>query len=198
MYAWTISTNNLSQEQRENVGNYNFDHPDSLDFDDMYECIKELLDYKDVMIPDYDFSTHSRKAEKIPVKSSHFILFEGILALYDERIRDMMDIKIYVTEDNDTRLLRRIKRDIRERGRTLENVLLQWHKTVKPSFDEFVAGTLKHADIIVNGNQNNKKAVNFICFNLKSILKEYIEFYQQSKKDIGAVSEKEVIQEEET
>mmetsp|Transcript_26561 Transcript_26561/g.30680 ORF Transcript_26561/g.30680 Transcript_26561/m.30680 type:complete len:96 (+) Transcript_26561:379-666(+) len=84
-----------------------------------------------------------------------------------------MDFKIYVNEDADIRLLRRLKRDTIERGRSLKHILYQWHKTVKPSFDEFVNPTLKHADIIVNGNSHNWRAVNFIVRNLKTILKEY-------------------------
>lgn len=128
----------LTPEQMADVANYNFDSPDSLDFDEMYEAVQGLLEYKDVQIPDYDFSTNSRKQEKITLKASHFILFEGILALHDERLRDLMDFKIFVHEDADTRLLRRIKRDTTERGRTVDGVLFQWHKTVKPSYDEWV------------------------------------------------------------
>ena len=164
----------LTPEQMADVANYNFDSPDSLDFDEMLEAVKGLLEYKDVEIPDYDFSTNSRKKEKITLKSSHFILFEGILALHDERLRDLMDFKIFVHEDADIRLLRRIKRDTTERGRTVDGVLFQWHKTVKPSYDEFVHWTLKQADIIVNGNDTNKKAIDFIVSNLKTILQNYI------------------------
>lgn len=164
----------LTAEQMEDVANYNFDAPDSLDFDEMHETVQQLLQYKDVEIPDYDFSTNSRKKDKITVKASHFILFEGILALYDERLRDLMDFKIFVYEDADTRLLRRIKRDTSERGRTVVGVLHQWHKTVKPLYDEFVHLTLKTADIIVNGNSGNWRAVNFVVSNLKTILNNYI------------------------
>ena len=163
----------LTEEELANVDSYNFDVPASLDFDEMYAALKGLLDYKDVEIPTYCFATNSRLKEKTLIKKSHFILFEGILALYDERIRDMMDFKIYVTEDDDIRLLRRIKRDISERGRSIKSVLNQWYLTVKPSFDEFVAPTLKKADIILNGNPENWKAINFIVSNLKTILQRY-------------------------
>ena len=101
----------LTPEQMANVDNYNFDSPDSLDFDEMYEAVQKLVQYEDVQIPDYDFSINSRTAEKVTLRASHFILFEGILALHDERLRDLMDLKIYVNEDSDIRLLRRIKRD---------------------------------------------------------------------------------------
>lgn len=96
-----------------------------------------------------------------------------------------MDFKIFVNEDADTRLLRRIKRDMIQRGRTLNSVLYQWHKTVKPSYDEYVHQTLKNADIIVNGNANNWRAINFIVSNLKTILKNYI----QARDENGDVKE---------
>ena len=163
----------LTEEQLANVASYNFDIPAALDFDEMFVALNGLLNYQDVEIPTYSFSTNSRLEEKTLIKKSHFILFEGILALYDARIREMMDFKIYVNEDADVRLLRRIKRDISERGRSIKSVLNQWYLTVKPSYDEFVAPTLKKADIIVNGNPENWKAINFIVSNLKTILQRY-------------------------
>ena len=176
----------LTEEQMANLKHYNFDHPDSLDFDEMLNCISQMIDYKDVEIPDYDFTTNCRKKEKILVKKSHFILFEGILALYDTRITELMDFKIFVTEDDDVRLMRRVKRDILSRGRTTISVLERWHLTVKPSFDQFVKGTMKKADIAVNGNANNWRAVNFIVYNLKNILGEYIRD-EKSKKSTEVV-----------
>lgn len=86
----------LSEEEHEDADNYNFDHPDAIDFDELYEAIKKLVNYEDVDIPHYDFTSHSRRPEKIHVEKSHFILFEGILSLHDKRIRDLMDLKIYV------------------------------------------------------------------------------------------------------
>ena len=162
----------LTQEQHENVANYNFDHPDSLDFEEMYKVVQKLLKHEDATIPNYDFSTHSRTKEVTVLEKSYFILFEGILSLHDKRIRDLMDLKLFVHEDDDVRLARRIRRDITERGRDVIGVLNQWHKTVKPSFDEFVLPTMKHADLIVQGNETNKNAINFIVENLGKKLVE--------------------------
>lgn len=128
--------------------------------------MKKLLRHEDADIPNYDFATHQRTKEVTHLDKSYFILFEGILALHDKRIRDLMDLKLYTYEDDDVRLARRIRRDIRERGRDVIGVLKQWHHTVKPSFDEFVAPTMKHADLIVQGNETNKHAIQFIVENL--------------------------------
>mmetsp|Transcript_3803 Transcript_3803/g.3549 ORF Transcript_3803/g.3549 Transcript_3803/m.3549 type:complete len:204 (+) Transcript_3803:117-728(+) len=188
----------LTPEQMEDIANYNFDSPDSLDFDEMHEAVLKLLDYEDVEIPDYDFSINARVKPGVILKASHFILFEGILALHDERLRELMDLKIYVTESSDTRLARRIRRDTTERGRTLENVLFQWHKTVKPSYDEYVHKTMKTADIIVNGNDSNHKAISFIVNNLKMILRQYLESPNHEILKAKADSQKEIKSEKES
>lgn len=156
----------LTEEEHDDADNYNFDHPDAIDFDDVYNVLVKLLNHEDAEIPNYDFALHQRTKEKTYLDKSYFILFEGILALHDKRIRDMMDLKLFVHEADDVRLARRIRRDISERGRDVIGVLKQWHLTVKPSFDEFVAPTMKHADLIVQGNEFNKTAIQFIVDNL--------------------------------
>ncbi|CAI2372165.1 unnamed protein product [Moneuplotes crassus] len=156
----------LSQEDHDDAANYNFDHPDALDFDEIYEVVLKLLRYEDAEIPNYDFSTHQRTSERTKIYKSYFILFEGILALHDKRIRDLMDLKIFVQEDDDVRLCRRIRRDISERGRDLMSVINQWHGTVKSSFDEFIKPTAKYADLIVQGNETNKNAIQFMVDSL--------------------------------
>ena len=110
----------LSEEDHENADNYNFDHPNSLDFDAMYEALIDLLEYKDVEIPTYDFALHKRTKVTVKVEKSYFILFEGILSLYDERIRDLMDFKIFVTADDDTRLGRRCKYTTRDNDSSVQ------------------------------------------------------------------------------
>ena len=97
----------LSKEDHDNAHNYNFDHPNSLDFDAAYEVVQKLMKYEDADIPNYDFATHSRTDVETHLEKSNFILFEGIFALYDKRIRDMMDLKLFVHEDDDIRLSRR-------------------------------------------------------------------------------------------
>ena len=156
----------LSEEDHKNADKYNFDHPDAIDFDEIYEVVKKLLKYEDAEIPNYDFATHSRTEEKTHIYKSYFILFEGILALHDKRICDLMDLKLFVNEDDDVRLCRRIKRDISERGRDVLGVISQWHGTVKSSFDEFIKPTMKHSDLIVQGNETNKNAIQFIVDSL--------------------------------
>lgn len=128
--------------------------------------MKKLLKYEDAEIPNYDFATHSRTSEKTKIYKSYFILFEGILALHDKRIRDLMDLKLFVQEDDDIRLCRRIKRDISERGRDVLGVINQWHGTVKSSFEEFIKPTAKYADLIVQGNETNKNAIEFMVDSL--------------------------------
>ena len=160
----------LSDEEHEDADNYNFDHPNALDFDSMHSCIADLMERKDIEIPTYDFASHKRTPVTIPIKSSNFILFEGILALYDPRLRDRMDFKIFVTADDDTRLARRLYRDTTERGRTVEGVLKQYHMTVKPSYQQFIKPTQKYADIIVPGGPSNKTAIEFICENMRQKL----------------------------
>lgn len=99
----------LTPEEHDNVANYNFDHPDALDFDKMRECLESLLNQEDTEIPTYDFASHQRTDKTVTLKKSNFIFFEGILGFYDPKIRDLMDFKIYVTADDDTRLSRRCK-----------------------------------------------------------------------------------------
>ena len=110
-------------EDHENAANYNFDHPDALDFDLAYEKLKELLQGKDVEIPTYDFALHKRTNVTRPVYAADILIFEGIHALLENRFRELMDLKIFVLTPDDIRLSRRIERDIAERGRTVVDVL---------------------------------------------------------------------------
>lgn len=159
----------LSEEEHENAADYNFDSPNALDFDLAFEKVKELLEYKDVDIPIYDFATHKRMPGKFDkVSSQPLVIFEGILALYEKRFRDLMDLKIFVLTDDDVRLARRIQRDISERGRTVEDVLQQYNRFVKTSYDEFIKPTMKYADIIIPHGRSNTVAIDFVVANLKN------------------------------
>lgn len=149
---------------------YNFDHPDSLDFDLCYEVIKQLLIRQETAVPIYDFKTHSRLQETQKVIPGDMILFEGILALHDPRIVALMNLKIFVDCDDDIRLYRRLLRDVKERGREVSGILYQYNKFVKPAFDDFIGPSLKWANIIVPGNRDNTVAINFIVQNLKNQL----------------------------
>ena len=132
-----------------NISEVNFDHPDAFDFDEALRVITELMLGNDVTLPNYDFVSSSRVEPSIEQPSKPIVVFEGIMALYDQRIVDKMDLKIFVNTDDDIRLSRRIMRDVAERGRTVESVIEAYNKFVKPSYDGFIRPTMKSADIII-------------------------------------------------
>lgn len=136
--------------------NYDFDHPSSLDFDKVYECLKDLRNKKDSFTPVYSFITHSRHpTETKRIKANTFIILEGILAFYDERIRDLLDIKIFVHCDSDIALGRRVLRDIKERGREPIEVLTRYNKFVRADYNNYVKPYMKYADLVIPGGADN-------------------------------------------
>ncbi|MBG0764874.1 MAG: uridine kinase [Tissierellales bacterium] len=142
----------LSYEERCKT---NYDHPLAFDSDLLVEHLENLSKWEDIQKPTYDYSIHNRKEERELVKPKDIIILEGILIFYDERLRDLLDIKIFVDTDSDIRLVRRIIRDINERGRTIESVLNQYMKTVRPAHEQFIEPTKKFADIIIpEGGEN--------------------------------------------
>jgi uridine kinase len=151
------------------AGMYNFDSPESIAFDECCDSVRQLRHWKDVEIPQYDFSCHARTAETTIVKSREIIMVEGILIFNDERLRSMLDLKIFVDCDADIRLARRVRRDIAERGRALEGVITQYNKFVKPSYNEWVEPSKRFADIIIPniGDSVNVVAVNLIAEHVK-------------------------------
>jgi len=140
----------------------NYDHPDSIDFDLLYKNIKDLIEEKAIEKPLYDFALFERKAETEHIEPSQIILIEGIFALVDERIREVSDIKIFVDADSDIRFIRRLQRDMKERGRTLDYVIDQYLTLVKPMHDAFVEKTKKYADIIIPNDFKHEVAVSVI------------------------------------
>ena len=133
----------------------NYDHPDSLETDLLVEHLKELKDGRAIECPVYDYSQHNRSNEIIKIEPRPIILVEGILLLADERIRDLLDIKVYVEADADERILRRIVRDVEERGRDLRGIISQYLTTVKPMHEQFVEPSKRRADVIIpEGGQN--------------------------------------------
>ena len=157
----------LRDEDHENADDYNFDHPDALDFDLAYEKLNELIEGKDVEIPCYDFATHKRTKEVTKIKTASIIVLEGIHTLSEQRFRHIMDLKIFVLTPDDIRLARRIERDIKERGRTVVDVLAQYNRFVKPAYDDFIRPTMKFADIIIPFENRNENAVEMLIQNLK-------------------------------
>lgn len=133
----------------------NYDHPDSLETDLLVEHLKQLKAGKTVECPVYDYNQHNRSNEVIKIEPKPVILVEGILLLADERIRDLLDIKVYVEADADERILRRILRDVEERGRDLHGIIDQYLATVKPMHYMYVEPTRAKADIVINSGKND-------------------------------------------
>ena len=150
----------------------NFDHPDAVDFNEMCENLQSLVDGRTVQIPMYNFNTHTRTDDTLTIGNHHIIVLEGILALFDEKIRNMMDIKLYVDTPDDIRIIRRIKRDINKRGRTFESVIEQYYNTVRPMHQQFVEPSKKYADVIIPEGSHNKVAIDIIRTKIVSILLE--------------------------
>lgn len=142
----------LTLEQRQGI---NYDHPDALDTDLLVKHLEALRAGKTIACPTYDFKRHTRAQETITVAPSRVIIVEGILIFQDARLRDLFDIKIYVEADADERILRRVTRDIRDRGRSLESVVHQYLTTVKPMHYLYVEPTKTFADLILNSGLND-------------------------------------------
>ncbi|XP_009704635.1 PREDICTED: LOW QUALITY PROTEIN: uridine-cytidine kinase 2, partial [Cariama cristata] len=138
----------LTSEQKSKAlkGQFNFDHPDAFDNELIVKTLKEITEGKTVQIPVYDFVSHSRKEETVTVYPADVVLFEGILAFYSQEVRDLFRMKLFVDTDADTRLSRRVLRDISERGRDLEQILSQYITFVKPAFEEFCLPVSKGSD----------------------------------------------------
>ena len=146
----------------------NYDHPDAFETDLMVEQLKELKAGKAIRCPVYSFSEHQRTDETELVLPSKVVIVEGILIFQDPRLREMLDIKIFVETDADVRILRRALRDVRDRGRTLESVITQYLTTVKPMHEEFVEPSRKYADIIVLEGGHNLVALDMIMQRIAS------------------------------
>lgn len=148
----------------------NFDHPDAVDFSLMKKQLKDLIRGNNVNIPIYEFTTHTRKVETRLVEKHHIIILEGILSLFDQDIRQMMDIKLYVETADDIRIIRRIKRDIEKRDRSFGSVIEQYFETVRPMHIQFVESTKKYADIIIPEGGRNKVAVDILRTKITSLI----------------------------
>lgn len=159
----------LSQEERNAT---NFDHPDAIDAGLMISQVKDLLQGKTIKQPVYDFVTHTRTQHCHLIGPHLIIVLEGILILYNPELRQLMDIKIYVDTDADIRLIRRLRRDIQERGRTMESVIQQYEKSVRPMHLQFVEPSKRYADLIVPEGGYNKVAIDLIKTKIEALLRE--------------------------
>jgi uridine kinase len=150
----------------------NFDHPDSLESELMIEHIKQLKKWILVDIPVYDFSTHSRTEKTIRVEPQPVVIVEGILIFVEQKLRELFDVKLFVDTDNDIRFIRRLQRDIAERGRTREIVIQQYLTTVRPMHLEFVEPAKRYADVIIPEGGLNEVAMDMVTARIESLLRQ--------------------------
>ncbi len=159
----------LPMEERIKV---NYDHPFSLDNDLMFKHLLKLIKGETITKPTYDFEHHNRSTKTETIVPTQIIILEGILIMEDERIRDLSDIKLFVEADDDTRFIRRLTRDMAERGRSMESVINQYLNTVKPMHFAFIKPTKRYADIIIPNDREHDVAVDIIITKIKSIISE--------------------------
>lgn len=148
----------------------NYDHPFAFDNDLFIQQIEQLLRYEAVETPTYDYSQHTRAQETRLIEPRDVLILEGMLILDDPRIRELMDIKIYVDTDADLRILRRITRDMKERDRSLQSIIDQYVDVVRPMHNQFIEPTKRYADIIVPEGGQNEVAIDLIVTKIKSIV----------------------------
>ncbi len=146
----------------------NYDHPLSIDNDVLYQDLLSLLEGKTILKPIYDYKNYTRSDQTETIEPKPIIILEGILSLTDKSIRNLADLKLYVESDDDLRLIRRIKRDVKERGRSLDSVVDQYLNTVKPMYHKYVKPTKRYADMIIPNDEAHQKAVDVIVGMLKS------------------------------
>jgi len=165
--AYYRDISDLPLEERHNQ---NFDHPDAIDIDLFNRQLISLIKGQSVNVPIYDFSTHSRNAEMRKVDPHHVIVVEGILTLHYPSLRELMDIKIFVDTPDDIRFIRRVSRDVEERSRTVQSVIDQYLKTVRPMHQQFVEPSKYFADIIIPEGGQNKVAIDLLRTKINAIL----------------------------
>ena len=171
--AYYCDQKQLSQAERAKV---NYDHPGSLETDLLIQHLCQLKAGQAIEMPVYDFTTHSRKEETVRVEPKPVILVEGILIFVEEELRKLFNVKIYVDTDPDIRFIRRLRRDIEERGRTLDSVIHQYLKTVRPMHIEFVEKSKRYADVIVPEGGLNVVALDMVTARLQSLLNGELPF----------------------
>ncbi len=162
-------SSHIPVEERQNI---NFDHPDAFDWDLLSQHIAMLKAGKSIEQPTYSYLTCTRQAETIHVEPRNVIIVEGILALCDETLRSLMDLKVFVDADSDERLIRVIKRDIVERGRTTEAVMSRYTRILKPMHLQFIEPCKRYADLIVPQGGNNKVAIEILTMFIEKNLGE--------------------------
>ena len=165
--AYYRDLSSLPQVQRVSV---NFDHPNSLESELMMQHIRQLKNWEPVEMPVYDFTRHTRTAETIRVEPHPVIVVEGILIFAEQELRQLFDVKIFVDTDSDIRFIRRLQRDLSERGRTTENVITQYLSTVRPMHLEFVESSKRYADVIIPEGGMNTVALDMVISRIEALL----------------------------
>jgi uridine kinase len=165
--AYYKDLSNLPHNQRTEI---NFDHPDSLESDLLVEHIQKLKKWQTIDLPIYDFKNHTRTNQFTQIQPQRIILVEGILIYVEKKLRDLFDVKIFVDTDPDIRFIRRLERDITERGRTTENVVKQYLKTVRPMHLDFVEPSKRYADVIIPEGGFNLVALDMVISHIQDLL----------------------------
>lgn len=153
-----------------NINAFNFDHPSAFDSDLIYEHLLMLRAGHPIEMPQYDFVHHRRQEETVTIRPGKLVVLEGILVFFEPRIRDLIDLKIYVDTPDDIRFIRRLTRDIHERGRTVQSVIDQYLETVRPGHYEFIEPTKTYADLIVPEGGQNLKALEVLATFMRDIV----------------------------
>ena len=155
-----------------NITAYNFDHPDAFDMELLHKHLSDLREGRGIDMPQYDFVHHCRKKETIHMESAPLVIVEGLMVLYDPQIRELLDLKIYVDTPDDIRFIRRLLRDINERGRTLDSVVRQYLEVVRPGHASFIEPTKEYADLIIPEGGRNENALKVLISFIKDIGEE--------------------------
>ena len=152
-----------------NITAYNFDHPDAFDMELLHRHLSDLREGRGIDMPQYDFVHHCRKEDTIHMESAPLVIVEGLMVLYDPQIRELLDLKIYVDTPDDIRFIRRLLRDINERGRTLDSVVKQYLEVVRPGHASFIEPTKEYADLIIPEGGHNENALKVLISFIKDI-----------------------------
>ena len=165
--AYYIDLGHLPKQERAKT---NFDHPNSLETPLLVEHLKQLRAGKSVDIPVYDFTTHTRTSKTLHIDPAPIVLVEGILIFAEPELRALCDVKLYIDTDADIRFIRRLRRDVQERGRTVESVIEQYLRTVRPMHLEFVEPSKRNADVIIPEGGFNEVAIEMVASRIKGLL----------------------------
>ena len=186
---------NPEQSKKAHRNEWDFDSPSAIDFDALVDKLLDLKQGRRAEIPVYSFSKHQREEHTTSVYSPHVIILEGIFALYDPRVLELLDLKIFAEADADVCLSRRIVRDVRDRGRDIEGVIKQWLKFVKPNFQKYVEPQRENADIIVPRGIENRVAINMVTRHIQSTLVQKSREHREELNRLGKQVEEEPLDE---